>query len=490
MASPLIISFTAYLLFILLISVRAYRRTHDLADYILGGRKLSTVVTALSVGASDMSAWLLLGLPGAIFVSGLSAAWIGVGLLLGAYCNWSIVAKPLRLYSVQAQNSLTLPDYFENRFNDKSRLLRIISALVILLFFTFYTASGLVGGAILFVNSFGLDYFTALGIGAFIIVSYTLIGGFLAVSWTDALQAMLMLAALIYAPWAVFSELGGVSVTWQNMQAIRPNSVNLFDGMTAMALLSLLAWGLGYMGQPHILARFMAIKNPQKIATSRRLAMSWMSVVLMGSVLTGLAGIAYFGEQGLIDPETVFIALSQQLFNPWVAGLITAAILSAIMSTIDSQLLVCSSVIAEDVYRVFLRPSASNTELLLVGRMAVVGIALVALLIASNRDSSVLDLVSYAWAGFGAAFGPVIIFSLLWRKMTALAALLAMLTGAITVLVFAQLSGGIFDVYELLPGFVLASLVLVLVSHFRPQSDKQVLSQFDAYRELMAAKAD
>ena len=467
------------------LGIKAYRRTHSLDDYILGGRKLGSVVTALSVGASDMSGWLLLGLPGAIYLSGLSEIWIGIGLVLGAYCNWLFVSKRLRIYSAQANNSLTLPDYFENRFNDTTRVLRLVSAFVILLFFTFYTASGLVGGAILFENSFGMQYSTALISGGLIIVGYTFIGGFLAVVWTDAVQAVLMFLALLVAPTVVILSSGGTEAVWQQMQAVNPQSTELFSNMTLIGFLSLIAWGLGYVGQPHILARFMAVENPQKLVAARRIAMVWMVLVLFGSVATGLAGIAYFADNPLENPETVFIALSQQLFNPWVAGIITAAILSAIMSTVDSQLLVSSSVISEDFYRVFVRPQASEKELLMVSRGAVIAIALLAMVIASDRESRVLDLVSYAWAGFGAAFGPVIVFSLFWRSMTAASAIAGMIVGAVTVVVWSNLTGGLFDLYEIVPGFAFASMVIVIITTLKPASDAQALSTFEEVEQLV-----
>ena len=482
--APLLVTFVAYLILILFLGIKAYRRTHSLDDYILGGRKLGAVVTALSVGASDMSGWLLLGLPGAIYLSGLSEIWIGIGLVLGAYCNWLFVSKRLRIYSQHANNSLTLPDYFENRFNDTTRVLRLVSAFVILLFFTFYTASGLVGGAILFENSFGLQYSTALISGGLIIVGYTFIGGFLAVAWTDAVQAVLMFFALLVAPTVVILNSGGTDVVWQQMQAVNPQSTELFSNMTLIGFLSLIAWGLGYFGQPHILARFMAVENPQKLVAARRIAMVWMILVLFGSIATGLAGIAYFADNPLENPETVFITLSQQLFNPWVAGIITAAILSAIMSTVDSQLLVSSSVISEDFYRVFVRPQASEKELLMVSRGAVIVIALLAMVVASDRESRVLDLVSYAWAGFGAAFGPVIVFSLFWRKMTAASAIAGMIVGAVTVVVWSNLKGGLFDLYEIVPGFALASLVIVIITLLKPATDEQALNTFEEVEQL------
>ena len=482
---PLVVTFVAYLMLILYLGIKAYKQTHNHGDYILGGRRLGSVVTALSVGASDMSGWLLLGLPGAIYLSGISEVWIGVGLVIGAYFNWLFVAKPLRIYSEHANNSITLPDYFENRFSDKSRILRVISALVILLFFTFYTASGLVGGAILFENSFGLDYSVALVAGTIIIVCYTFIGGFLAVVWTDAIQAILMLLALVITPIAVITIGGGASAVIDRMQLVNPESTSLFSQLSFMSFISLIAWGLGYFGQPHILSRFMAAENPAKLVSARRIAMSWMSIVLLGSIATGLAGIAYFADAPLDNPETVFIVLSQSLFNPWVAGIITAAILSAIMSTIDSQLLVSSSVISEDFYRAFVRPKASEKELLLVSRAAVILIAVLALIIASDRQSGVLDLVSYAWAGFGAAFGPVILFSLFWRKMTSLSAIIGMLLGAITVVVWSNLNGGLFDLYEIIPGFMLASLAIFVVSLLRANPEESSLQLYDSAKSLI-----
>ena len=486
--APLIITFVAYLLLILFLGVRAYRRTHNVSDYILGGRKLGPAVTALSVGASDMSGWLLLGLPGAIYLSGLGEIWIGIGLTVGAYLNWLLVAKPMRIYSQHANNSLTLPDYFENRFADKSRLLRTLSAAVILLFFTFYTASGLVAGAILFEESFGLDYHRSLLIGALIIVAYTFVGGFLAVAWTDAIQALLMLAALLIAPVTVIVSSGGPGSIWEQIQAVNPDSTTLIGNLGFIGWLSGISWGLGYLGQPHILARFMAARSPGQLTNARRMAMGWMVVVLTGSVSTGLVGIAYFAAAPLDQAETVFISLSQSLFNPWVAGIITAAILSAIMSTIDSQLLVCSSVISEDVYRVFVRPGATQKELLIVCRAAVVVIALLALWIAADRNSLVLDLVSYAWAGFGAAFGPVILFSLFWRRMTAHSAMAGMLAGALTVVIWSNASGGIFDLYELLPGFAIASTVIVFTTLLRPEQGKDVLQCFNEARKLVLSQ--
>ena len=462
-------------------------QTRSLDDYILGGRKLGPTLVALSVGASDMSGWLLLGLPGAVYLGGISEGWIGVGLIFGAYLNWRFIARSIRIYSQRAGNALTLPDYLEFRFNDRSRFVRSVSAIVILVFFTFYVASGLVGGALLFENSFAISYNTALLCGCFIIVSYTFLGGFLAVVWTDAVQAILILITLVVAPFLVLSLIGNSVGLVSHMESLRPGSTNLFSDLSVLGYFSLIGWGLGYFGQPHILTRFMAAQNPDEMTIARRTGMSWMIVVLFGSVASGLAGIIFFGEQPLENPETVFIALNQALFNPRVAGIITAAILSAIMSTVDSQLLVSASVISEDFYRVFIRPEASQSELIFVSRIAVICVACVALLIASDRNNSVLNLVSYAWAGFGSAFGPVIIFSLFAREMTSRSAVISMFVGAFTVMVWSTLEGGLFDLYEIIPGFAAASFSIMLVSKLAPEENAKLLKEFDDIRSEIDA---
>lgn len=466
---PTLITFIAYLVAMLAIGAIAYRLTNNLSDYILGGRRLGAAVTALSAGASDMSAWLLLGLPGAIYLGGFSEGWIALGLIVGAYLNWRFNAPRLRLFTELAGDAITLPDYFENRFFDKSNALRIISAIVILVFFTFYTSSGMVGGAKLFQSSFGVDYDIALWIGAAVIVSYTFFGGFLAVCWTDFFQAILMMLAMVVAPAVVLYELGGLSETMATIESVNPVLVSWSEGITLMGFISLQAWGLGYFGQPHVLVRFMAAESVAAIKPARRLAMSWMVISLFGSMLTGLFGIAYFsGRPEAVDlgsnSEAVFILLTQVVFNPWFAGFLLAAILAAIMSTIDSQLIICSSAITEDFYKRFFRRDATDKELVLIGRISVIIIAVVALLIGQDPDSKVLSLVSYAWAGLGAAFGPVVLFSVLWRETSRNGALAGMVAGAVTVVVWKQLSGGWFDLYELLPGFVISSLAIYVVS--------------------------
>ncbi len=472
-------TFVIYLIGMLALGLIAWRATHSMSDYILGGRSLGPAVTALSAGASDMSGWLLLGLPGAFYLSGMNQIWIVVGLLLGAFANWHFVAARLRRFSARLDDSLTLPDYLEHRFGDDSRLLRLISALVILLFFTFYVSSGMVSGALLFEKSFGLPYQTALLVGAAVIVSYTFLGGFLAVSWTDFVQGLLMLAALVVTPAVLIGELGGWSRFVETIESTRPAALDPFHETGLLAAISLLAWGLGYFGQPHILARFMGIRSADEMHKAKYIGMSWMLLSMAGAMLIGLAGLVWYAASPLDNGETVMIALTQTLFNPWVAGVLLAAILAAIMSTIDSQLLVSASAVAEDLYRGFLRPGAGQRELVIVSRMAVLAVALLAGLLALDPKSSVLSLVGYAWAGFGAAFGPVILLSLLWRGMTRNGALAGMVVGALTVVAWGNLSGGIFDLYELAPGFLFAALAIVLVSRFGPAPASETLAVFD-----------
>ncbi|GIU38166.1 sodium/proline symporter PutP [Shewanella schlegeliana] len=475
---PVLITFIAYLALMMGIGLWAYKATDSVDDYILGGRGMGPAVTALSVGASDMSGWLLLGLPGAVYLGGLGEAWIGIGLVFGAWLNWLFVAKRLRVYTQFTDNALTLPDFFEKRFEDNKGILKLVSAVTILVFFTFYASSGMVGGAILFEKVFGLDYTLALLIGSTIIVAYTFVGGFFAVSWTDFFQGCLMLIALLIVPVAIFS----LPETQAGLENIDPAMLSMFnENTTLIGFVSLLAWGLGYFGQPHILSRFMAIASPDDIPVSRRIAMGWMLLALVGALATGIAGSLYFAAEPLSNPETVFIHLAHAAFNPWIGGLLIAAILSAIMSTIDSQLLVCSSVITEDFYKKWLRPQATSKELMLVGRIGVLAIAIIAGVVALNPESSVLGLVSYAWAGFGAAFGPVVLLSLFWRGYSRNGAVATIIVGALTVVIWKQLTGHIFDIYEILPGFILATLTGVIVSKMKSPSET-IKQQFDSFQ--------
>lgn len=466
--NPTTITFVIYILAMIGIGFAAWRYTRDLSDYILGGRSLGSFVTAMSAGASDMSGWLLLGLPGAVYASGISESWIAIGLIIGAWFNWLMVAGRLRVYTEITQNALTLPDYFTHRFEDRSKLLRVLAAVVILIFFTIYCASGMVAGARLFEQTFGLSYDVALWAGAAATIVYVFVGGFLAVSWTDTVQATLMIFALLLTPVMVMVHAGGFHDAVQVINTLDVKYSDLFHGTTTIGIISLMAWGLGYMGQPHILARFMAASSVKTIPNARRIGMTWMVVTLAGAVAVGYFGIAYFSahpdQAGSVQSnhETVFIALSQLLFNPWVAGILLSAILAAVMSTLSCQLLVSSSALTEDFYKVFLRPQASQKELVWIGRLMVLLVSIIAIVIARDPASKVLGLVGYAWAGFGAAFGPVVILSLLWPRMTRNGALAGMLIGALTVIIWRN--GAWFGLYEMVPGFLMALAAIVLFS--------------------------
>jgi sodium/proline symporter len=480
MNAPTFTSFIVYLIVMMGIGLFFYYRTKNLSDYILGGRQLNPAVAALSAGASDMSGWLLLGLPGALYAGGMKNIWIAIGLSIGAYLNWQFVAKRLRRFTEKANDSITLPDYLENRFQDSTRILRVISAIVILVFFTIYVSSGLVGGAILFEKTFGMNYQLALWVGALVIVAYTFLGGFMAVSLTDFIQGTLMFLALLLVPMVVINVLGSWDSVVAKAAEVDTSYVNAFSGMTFLGIISLMAWGLGYFGQPHILARFMAIRSEHDVPKARLVGMTWMVLGLFGAIFTGFAGIAYFSSAPLENSETVFIALTQALFNPWVAGVLLAAILSAIMSTVDSQLLVCSSAIAEDFYKQILRKEAKSKELVWIGRISVVVLAIVATSMASNPESKVLDLVAYAWGGFGAAFGPIVILSLFWKRLTRNGTLVGMILGALTVIVWKNLSGGLFDLYEILPGFILCALAAIVVSLLDKSPEDEVNKLFES----------
>lgn len=481
-STPLLITFGIYLLIMVGIGFAAWRSTRSLDDYILGGRSLGGYVTALSAGASDMSGWLLMGLPGALYLTGLSEAWIAIGLCAGAWLNWRFVAGPLRVYTERTDNALTLPDYFTTRFSGggsaaNGKLLRIVSALVILVFFAVYCASGIVAGARLFESVFGLPYAQALWWGAAATILYTLIGGFLAVSWTDTVQATLMIFALLLTPVIVILGLGGPGATLRAIETVDPARLQWIGSGGWIAVVSALAWGLGYFGQPHILARFMAADSLAVIPQARRIGMSWMALCLLGAMAVGLAGIAWAAQHPqqaeplVANHERVFIVLAGALFNPWVAGVLLSAILAAIMSTLSCQLLVCSSALTEDFYHGFVRPKAGAGELVWIGRAMVLAVALLAIFIARDPDSRVLGLVSYAWAGFGAAFGPVVLFSLLWARMTGVGALAGMASGALTVILWKQTGSAL---YEIVPGFLIASVAIVVVSLLSPAPDAAV----------------
>ena len=483
-----IITFAAYLVCMLAIGSHFYKRNESLSDYLIGDRQLNKWVAAMSAQASDMSGWLLLGLPGYAYLQGMEAAWIAIGLACGTWVNWRFVARRLRRYTEIAGNAITLPDYFANRFNDHNRLLRVLSACFILVFFLIYTASGFVAGAKLFEAVFGLPYHSALLIGVVVIIAYTALGGFMAVSWTDFFQGIIMFFALITIPVITLHATGGLVASTATLRDIDAGFLNLFSDasghpLTITAIVSLMAWGLGYFGQPHILTRFMAVRRADDIRPARRIAMTWVLISLTCAVVVGLAGRAYLPEPlSGSDAEKIFMVLVGQLTHPMAGGILLAAVLAAIMSTADSQLLVTSSALTEDLYRVVIRPDASDRELVWVSRGTVIAVASVACMIALKPDSSVLDLVAYAWAGFGASFGPLILLSLYWRRMTRNGAIAGIAGGGLTVLIWKQLEGGWFDLYEIVPGFAVSLLLIVMFSLNDKAPDQEVCDRFEEAR--------
>lgn len=456
----------AYFVLMIGIGVYAWRKaTHSSAEYQLGGRQLGPAVTALAAGASDMSGWLMLGLPGALFVSGLSQSWIAIGLFLGAWANWVIVAPRLREQTERFGDALTIPEFLGNRFEDKRHVLRLTASVVIVVFFALYSASGLVAGGKLFESAFGASYQTGLWVTAGVVVAYVVLGGFLAVSLTDFVQGMIMMLALIIVPVVAWGALDADVGPWTILQRIDPNMTSFFAGTTALGIVSTVAWGLGYFGQPHIIVRFMAIRRVEDMPTARRIGLTWMAVSLIGACAVGLIGKALLSYDaiGIEDPETVLVVLGNMLLHPLVFGLLLAAILAAVMSTLSAQLLVTGASLAEDFYRLFVRRDASEREVVTVGRLSVVAVAAVAMALAQNPDGSVLSLVSNAWAGFGAAFGPVILLALTWQRMTLAGALAGMVTGAAVVVAWiaAGWSGWL---YEIVPGFAAAVVAIIGVS--------------------------
>ena len=493
MQSSAYISLAIYFIAMFSIGIYSYFATRgDVTGFMLGGRNLNPAMTALSAGASDMSGWMLLGLPGAMYISGLSSAWIALGLTLGAYLNYLLVAPRLRVFTELLDDAVTIPEYFERRFDDRGHLIRILSSVVIIIFFAIYTTSGVVAGGKLFESSFGLNYELGLFITAGVVVAYSTFGGFLAVSATDFVQGCIMFLALILVPIVTINQMGSVAQTEHYLMELSPAMLTLGGG-SLLGILSAASWGLGYFGQPHIIVRFMAIRSVREIKIARRIGMSWMIISLTGAIAVGLVGAAYIKSIGgnLSDPETIFIFLSNTLFDPLVSGFLLAAILAAIMSTISSQLLVTSCSLTEDIYHTFLRKKASDTELVLVGRLSIVAVALLAIFLAHDRDSSILSLVSNAWAGFGAAFGPVVLLSLFWARMTRQGALAGIVVGASAVLVWIYGDFTINNqtpsdyIYEIVPGFFAGAIAIFIVS-LLTKSQQETTSAFHDMKNEMA----
>lgn len=491
-----LIAIGLYMALMIGIGIYSWRKSNSNSDdFLIGGRKMGAAVTALSAGAADMSGWLLMGLPGAMYLSGLSSAWIAIGLTIGAYFNYVIVAPRLRVYTEVAQNAITLPVFFENRFKDKTQLLKIVSSIFILVFFTLYTSAGMVSGGRLFESAFGIDYYTGLYATTFVVVLYTFLGGFLAVSLTDFVQGTIMVTALVIIPIVLIVQLDGLGNTLDIIHNKGANYLDLLKGTTTVSIVSLLAWGLGYFGQPHILVRFMAIGDVKDIPKAKRIGISWMILTVGGALLLGLFGIAYlykFDQTTMLQfdqskelSETIFIHLSRALFHPLIGGFLLSAILAAVMSTISSQLLVTSSSMTEDIYKAFFNKTASPKRMLLVSRLSVLIVAIIALLLSLDPKDSILNLVGNAWAGFGAAFGPLIILSLLWKKTTATAGLLGMLVGGATVLLWVYIPHDYKSVYEIIPGFILSFLTIVIVSFFSKPVDPVIVEEFDQVTKIL-----
>ncbi len=485
------LAFLIYVTIVLSIGFYAYLRTKNATDYFLGGRKLSASVSAISAGASDMSGWVLLGLPGYAYLAGLEAAWISIGLIIGVAANWIIVAKRLRVYSSILDDAVTLPTYLQRRFADDTPWLKVIASLSILLFFLFYVGSGLIAGGKLFNEVFGFDYHFAVFVSVALILVYTLFGGFLAVSWTDVFQGLLMLLALACVPILIISDLGGLGAFSLKIRHINPELLNIFsdadgESLGVMMIISTMGWGLGYFGQPHILARFMAIRSADDTKQATVVGVTWAIMCYLLAIIIGLSGVAYLPEI-LADSEKVFIALTSLIFHPLIAGILLAAILAAIMSTVDSQLLVCSSSLAEDLYPLLTKTSVDPAKRLHIGRLAVIALALLATALAMQPDSKVLDVVSYAWAGLGASIGPTILVSLYWSRMTLAGALSGILVGGLTIVLWSKMSGGIFDLYALVPGFTFSLVAIFCVSFLGSKTtDPSVIENFEIMEQQLS----
>ncbi len=502
-----VIAFVLYFAVIFLVGLYFYKRTHSMKDYTLGNREMNPYVTALSAQAADMSGWMLMGLPGAIYMFGIGQIWIGIGLAIGSYCAWLFIAKRLRKYS-ERSNSLTISEFFSNRYKDRNQYLKLISAVVILVFFLFYVTSGLVAGGKLLVIIFGdnIDYSVAVWITALIIISYTFLGGFKAVCWNDFFQAILMIVAVVVVPLAAFGMIdGGFEAAVEIANHEVSNFFDLFSyngsPITAVILISCLAWGLGYFGMPHLAVKYMAIKNPEDVKVARRVGTIWLIIAIVSIAMIALAGRAYFSPEGIDDPENVFINLVGSIFTGGVgisiiAGVLYAALMAAIMSSADSQLLVASSTVTNDLYSRFKKKDEKkdSKELMKVSRIAVIVIAVIAAVLAMDKNSSIMQLVAFAWAGFGAAFGSVMLLSLYWKRGNSKGALAGMIVGFATVVLWNtfMVTGGViptlFNVncciidtglYELLPGFILAVIAMVAVSLLTEPPTPEMEQEFE-----------
>lgn len=479
----IILAFALYLLVMMAIGIYYSRKQKNLSQYILGDRKLGPWLTSMSAEASDMSGWMLMGLPGFAYLHGLSAIWTSVGLIVGTWLNWLFISKRLRNYTEVANNSLTIPDYLSNRFEDHRNGLRLICAICIIIFFIIYTSSGFVAAGKLFHTIFGMDYTVALLLGAFVVVFYTFLGGFSAVCWTDMIQGTMMFFTVLYIPIAASLALGGPAPT---IEALSGEGADFFSFMPESAgdfvnfvmFISSLGWGLGYFGQPHILVRFMAISDAKELKKSTNIAMGWVIISLLSAIAIGIVGKAYLSTPlENANAEQVFIIMAADLSTPFITGLIWSAILAAIMSTASSQLLVTASAVSRDLYQSFFRKQADHKELILVSRATVLLISLCAIYLASDPNSYIFQIVSYAWAGFGACFGPTMLLSLYWKRMTLKGAYAGIIVGGVTVLIWKQFAW--FGLYELVPGFILSTIAILIVSLMDKEPSEKIQNEFD-----------
>ena len=511
----MIIAFVLYLGLMVLVGLRNAKDNNSAADFFLGGRKVGPWVTALSAEASDSSAWVLMGLPGLCYLGGFKETfWTAIGLIVGTYLAWLFIAKPLRKCSIAFGDSITIPEFLTNRFKDKTHILSIVSVFFIVVFFTIYTASGFVACAKLFRSVFGLNWNTGLLIGFVIILSYTILGGYKAVCTTDFIQGSLIFIAFIVSGIVIVASLGGFGNAVNQVSSFTERALSgefgsamlkAFTGnksFSPMSAVSAFAWCLGYFGMPHIIIRFMGCRSNKEIKTARRIGITWMIISYIGAVLIGALGTAYLLNKGIIlganasevttsglkalgagTQEAVFSETMLRMFPAFIAGIFLCGILAASMSTADSQLLSASSAIGQDIYKGLIKKDASDKTVLLISRISVFVIAIVGLILALNPDSSIFGLVSYAWAGFGGTFGPLIILALYWKKTTAPGAVAGLLTGGATVVIWHNLHGGLFDVYEILPAFIVCLVVTIIVS-LATKPDEEVLKTFDEYKNL------
>ncbi|MEZ3421531.1 MAG: sodium/proline symporter [Eubacterium sp.] len=496
----ILIAIVAYLAVVIIVGIICSKKNESVDDFYLGGRKLGPFVTAMSAEASDMSGWLLMGLPRLVYLCGIAeASWTAIGLAVGTYINWLVLAKRLRNYSSKI-NAITVPDFFAKRFKDNTNILIAVAAVLIIIFFIPYTASGFSTCGKLFGSLFGIDYHIAMVISAVVIVAYTSLGGFLAASTTDFIQSIIMSIALVVVLVFGIHVAGGWNAVTDNAKSITDylSLIATTDGAGAsvpfggMKIVSTLAWGLGYFGMPHILLRFMAIEDPKKIKISRRVASVWVFIAMGVAIVIGMVGLAMSRVEPsmvLADSETVIVAISSLLSKYGIvfalfAGIILAGILASTMSTADSQLLAAASAISQDIMVGTFKFKITDKVKMIAARATVIAIAVLGVVFAWDPNSSVFGIVSFAWAGFGASFGPLMLFSLFWKRTNKWGAIAGMLSGGVTVIAWHYAEGGLFSLYELLPAFLVSSLCIVVVSLLTKAPEKEIAEEYEAVKKM------